>query len=238
MKNKWLILLVLPVLIAMIYIPLMAQSETAKTTAKTEESELTCTSCHADFATLLPQTHPPVKGTTISACMECHITEDRGKAEPDAFGARLHLAHLKGSEKADCLLCHTWKPGESFGLRGSDESLGTPSEEDMDLMKQMFTSAAESTHLDARHVAKDITCAGCHGKELPGVEGSVENERCLECHGPMEKLVAQTAPKDFPDRNPHQSHLGEIACTVCHAGHAESQVYCLQCHPKFEMKIK
>jgi hypothetical protein len=53
----------------------------------------------------------------------------------------------------------------------------------------------------------------------------------------MEELAKKTEPKDFPDRNPHKSHLGEIACTVCHRAHAESKVYCLGCHQKFEMKI-
>jgi len=65
----------------------------------------------------------------------------------------------------------------------------------------------------------------------------VENQRCLECHGPMEKLAQKSAPKDFPDRNPHKSHLGEIACTVCHKGHQASTVYCLDCHRNFKMSI-
>ena len=66
----------------------------------------------------------------------------------------------------------------------------------------------------------------------------MENSGCLACHGPMESLALKTEPKDFKDRNPHKSHLGDIACTVCHKGHGESKVYCLSCHPKFQMKIQ
>jgi len=107
----------------------------------------------------------------------------------------------------------------------------------MALIKDIFTSAVESNYLDARHLSKNITCAACHNKDILG-EAAMENKKCLGCHGPLEKLIDTTAPKDFPDRNPHKSHLGEINCAVCHAVHAESKVYCLECHPKFEMKLK
>jgi len=39
----------------------------------------------------------------------------------------------------------------------------------------------------------------------------------------MEEPAKKSEPKEFKDRNPHKSHLGEIACTVC--------------HKQFEMKI-
>lgn len=241
MQRKWLMLWILLALITVVCLPVIERTEAAKAKgepAQTAGKEKSCTVCHADFKTVLPETHPPVKGDTLSACLECHAPGERGKAEPNKFAARLHLAHLKSQVKADCLECHTWQPGKSFGLVGTTDSYGAPSEEDMNLMKRMFTSAAESANLDARHVSKDITCDGCHGKDLPWEEDTVENAKCLECHGPMDELAAKTAPKDFPDRNPHKSHLGEINCTVCHSGHAESKVYCLECHPTFDMKMK
>ncbi len=82
-----------------------------------------------------------------------------------------------------------------------------------------------------------VNCAGCHGKGTPQLDSTVENPRCLECHGTMEKLAKNSEPKDFPDRNPHKSHLGDIACTVCHKEHGTSIVYCLDCHRNFNMKI-
>jgi len=92
--------------------------------------------------------------------------------------------------------------------------------------------------MDNLHAKAFISCANCHGKELPAPDTTVENGKCLECHGPMDQLVKKTEPAEFKDRNPHKSHLGEIACTVCHKAHSESKVYCLGCHQKFEMKIK
>jgi hypothetical protein len=73
---------------------------------------------------------------------------------------------------------------------------------------------------------------------MPEKGDTVENDRCLACHGPMEKIVAKSTPTDFADRNPHKSHLGEIACTVCHKAHEASVVYCLGCHRLFTMKIQ
>lgn len=87
-----------------------------------------------------------------------------------------------------------------------------------------------------QHAGK-VDCAGCHGKSTPKPDSTVENPRCLECHGPMEKLAKKSEPKNFPDRNPHKSHLGDIACTVCHHEHSASAVYCLDCHRNFKMKI-
>lgn len=241
MRRNWLMLLIFLSCIPVICLPLIERTEAAKATkepAKTVDKQGSCATCHADFAAVLPKPHPPVKGEGLLACLECHVPAERVKAEPNKFAARLHLAHLKGQTPMDCLICHTWNPDTRFGLIGAQESYGAPSTDDMNLMKQMFTSAVKSAYLDARHVSKDVTCAGCHGKTLPKSGDTVENQKCLECHGPMTELVTKTAPKDFPDRNPHESHLGEIACTVCHSGHAESKVYCLECHPKFNMKIK
>ncbi len=118
------------------------------------------------------------------------------------------------------------------------ESWGAPTKEDMDLMKEIFTSWASSNYMDNLHAKAWIACAKCHGKELPMPDATVENNQCLDCHGPMDQLAKKTEPKDFKDRNPHKSHLGEIACTVCHKAHSESKVYCLGCHQKFKMKIQ
>ncbi len=92
--------------------------------------------------------------------------------------------------------------------------------------------------MDNLHAQRSIGCAGCHGKDLPKADDTVENDRCLTCHGPMEDLVKKTEPKDFKDRNPHKSHLGDMACTVCHKAHTASKVYCLDCHKKFDMTIQ
>lgn len=160
-----------------------------------------------------------------------------GKAAPNAFSAGLHRAHQGPKYKVDCTICHTWVLGKSFGLLGQKELWGKLTKEDMGVMKKMFASWADSPYLDSLHAKKNVTCIGCHGKDLAKEGDTVESDRCLLCHGPLDKLQAKTAPKDFPDRNPHKSHLGDIACTVCHHAHAASTVYCLGCHGKFQMKI-
>jgi len=108
----------------------------------------------------------------------------------------------------------------------------------MALMKEIFSSWAGSNFMDNFHARAGIACTQCHGKELPKADDTVENSRCLNCHGSLDQLAKKTEPKDFKDRNPHKSHLGEIACTVCHKGHAASKVYCLDSHKGFNMKIQ
>ena len=102
-------------------------------------------------------------------------------------------------------------------------------------MKKVFASWKSSGYTDSLHGKANIMCGGCHGGTMAKEGDTVENSRCLACHGPMDKLAARSTPKDFPDRNPHKSHLGEINCTVCHKGHAESKTYCLDCHKLFRM---
>ena len=198
-----------------------------------------CKACHADFASVLSKAHPPVKGTDLAACTTCHSPDLSGKAGKNPYSVRMHKAHIAPKGALECTACHVWEPGKAFGLLiGGKGSWGAPSKEDMDLMKEIFTSWAGSGYTDTLHARAGIVCSQCHGKELPKPDDTVQNDRCLACHGPMDKLAAKTEPKDFKDRNPHKSHLGEIACTVCHKGHGESQVYCLSCHPKFQMKIQ
>ena len=239
MKSKWLMILISLLLIEIVGMLLVVPTESAKAKkemGKAVEKHPSCSACHDDFTNILSVKHPPVKGNALRVCMKCHAVQGKDLVKPNKFEARLHLAHLKNPMNADCLDCHTWQPGKSFGLAGTTVTYGAPSHKDMALLKKIFTSAAESDYLDARHVLKDITCAACHGKDIVG-ESAVENTQCLACHGPLEKLIAKTVPKDFPDRNPHKSHLGEISCTVCHLGHGKSKVYCLECHPKFAMNL-
>ena len=196
------------------------------------------TGLRADLASVLPKDHPEVREKGISACITCHKPDISGKAVKNPFSAKIHMAALTSKANLDCLVCHTWVPGRSFGIIGGKGSLGAPARDNLDLMKNEFSSWASSGYLDNLHAKADIVCAGCHGKDIPKADDTVESARCLECHGPMDQLAKKTEPKDFKDRNPHESHLGNIACTFCHKSHTESKVYCLQCHKNFDMKIK
>jgi hypothetical protein len=239
MKKIWLPLMVLLLTFGLLGLLFVNRgAEAAKAAGSGKSTKATCKTCHADFTDVIPNGHPPVKGNDLKACTSSHSPDQTGKAEKNAFSARMHLAHVAPNGNEDCLACHTWKPGKSFGLNGIKGSFGAPKKEDVTMMKEIFSSWGGSKFMDNLHAKGSIGCAGCHGKGLPKADDTVENNRCLTCHGPMEKLVQKTEPKDFKDRNPHKSHLGDMACTVCHKAHAASKVYCLDCHKKFDMKIK
>jgi hypothetical protein len=212
-------------------------SQTKKVTAKPKSVSSSCTACHADLSSVLPKDHEQVKGAGLSACLTCHQPDLSGKAAPNPFSASIHRGHVKADTKTNCTLCHSWSPGKPFGIKGAKMSLGKVSKQNLDLSKKIFASWASSSFLDASHGKAKVVCLACHGKALPEEGDTVENDRCLACHGSLESLIAKSEPKDFPDRNPHKSHLGEIACTVCHHGHSVSKVYCLGCHVKFKMTI-
>jgi hypothetical protein len=232
MRRFWLIMSAVIALFFLIAVMLGGyNAEAAKPT------KASCKSCHADFAKVLPQNHPSVKGGDLAACTSCHKPDMTGLAKKNGFSVKIHTAHLAPKGSLDCLACHKWVPGKSFGLVGQKESWGAPTKEDMDLMKQIFVTWAGSNYTDNLHAKAGMACLQCHGKTLPKPDTTVENSQCLTCHGPMEKLAQKSEPKDFKDRNPHKSHLGDIACTVCHKAHAESKTYCLDCHKKFNMKI-
>lgn len=198
-----------------------------------------CATCHADFKSVLPQKHPPVSGKEIGACLTCHKPGSSDKAAPNPFSAGIHRPHTgaKAKAKVDCLTCHTWTAGKSFGLLSVKGSWGPLSKTDMALLKKTMASWSDSAYLDALHGKRNVSCAGCHAKRLPAESDTVETDRCLTCHDSYEKLAAKTASAEFPKRNPHSSHLVGLDCTKCHMVHGESKVYCLECHPTFNMKI-
>ena len=196
-----------------------------------------CVACHADFSSVLPKGHPAVSGAGLDSCIDCHSIGQAGEAKKNGFSTRIHLTHAGPQLRLECVACHSYVPGKSFGLIGQSISWGAPKDEDMAVIKEMFASWLTSSYTDHLHAKAMIDCAGCHGKDAPLLDTTVENSRCLACHGPQDQLAARSTPKDFPQRNPHDSHLGEIACTVCHHAHAESKAYCLDCHRNFAMEI-
>jgi hypothetical protein len=181
-----------------------------------------CTGCHSSLKSVLPARHPVVAGNTLEACFKCHNPESLGKAEPRPFAAIMHVKHMQPSVGLACVDCHVWVPKSTFGFPGRSFALGKPSVVDIELATKVFNSWATSSNLDALHAKRQITCAGCHGKGLPQKGDTVENERCISCHGSYESLAVKTRPARFTDRNPHQSHLGEIGCAVCHHAHKPS----------------
>jgi hypothetical protein len=86
------------------------------------------------------------------------------------------------------------------------------------------------------HAARGVKCVACHAsakKPQP-----VAMEKCLTCHGDTRALAEKTA--NVKPRNPHESrHYGtEADCNLCHHQHRKSENFCLDCHNRFDFKVK
>ena len=92
-------------------------------------------------------------------------------------------------------------------------------------------SQAASARLEQLHENRGTTCEQCHGEKPKGER--VPMETCLGCHGSYQKLAESSKGKS---PRPHDSHLGEIRCTLCHHVHKDSEMYCNKCHT-FELKV-
>lgn len=85
-----------------------------------------------------------------------------------------------------------------------------------------------------KHTAKNIPCEACHGPDKANLV-TPTIETCSTCH-PTKALVEKTAK--VKPANPHHSphYQDQLDCTLCHAGHMESENYCNQCH-QFDFKL-
>lgn len=72
----------------------------------------------------------------------------------------------------------------------------------MIITKQVFVSWASSNYTDNLHARAGIMCSQCHGKDIAKADDTVENSRCLTCHGPMDTLIMKLDANEFNDINP------------------------------------
>ena len=92
---------------------------------------------------------------------------------------------------------------------------------------------------------KNVPCETCHGTNNPVKPAN--QAACIQCHGQYKGKVIPGAdynPNRNPRRpelmvNPHDSHLGDVRCTLCHREHFKSpQTTCNQCHSSFKLNTK
>jgi fumarate reductase flavoprotein subunit len=83
------------------------------------------------------------------------------------------------------------------------------------------------------HTSKGLTCSSCHGE---GAKKPVAAEQCKSCHGSWRELGNETVAVLEP--NPHQGHVGELACSECHHAHTASVLYCNICHSDLKISKK
>jgi cytochrome c nitrite reductase small subunit len=123
-------------------------------------------------------------------------------------------------------------------------------EPDMDcavchVMTPYTESLEDATLLAYVHAQEGLVCLDCHEQvvleqvheearagttQLKGRRFSMES--CLDCHVPnehrsYEEIISRT---EELARNPHDSHYGELECSICHKMHKVSVDYCAQCH--------
>lgn len=75
-----------------------------------------------------------------------------------------------------------------------------------------------------RHAQAGLACTACHGEAA--FTEPVKETTCTTCHG----TYAELGQKGRWEPNPHQSHMGELACSTCHNIHKPSVSFCDECH--------
>jgi hypothetical protein len=88
------------------------------------------------------------------------------------------------------------------------------------------------------HSAEGVKCVQCHGKAKKSEP--VPQETCLSCHGKGDSKALAAKTANAKPLNPHENrHYGtEADCGLCHRQHEKSVNFCLDCHPRFDFKLK
>jgi fumarate reductase flavoprotein subunit len=99
----------------------------------------------------------------------------------------------------------------------------------------LMAAEPQKSFLADRH-AEYGDCISCHEEEKPEAGAWVDVQKCLDCHGTWDELGARTVA--FKEYNPHKSHLSEPDCSICHMGHMDSVLYCVQCHNSLNPEMR
>jgi len=196
-----------------------------------------CSECHTDINDMLPEKHARVTGNNIEICFACHIPGGLNKAKFQPFCTRLHRAHNQPGNEAACTVCHNWVEGSGLTLPGTNHSYGSGTEAELVRNQKIFSSWAASPFLDALHASKYITCCGCHGSGAKFTARPTNWDRCKGCHPGYDSSADELSSQTPPKVDPHQSHVDNLTCGVCHKAHAASSVYCLECHDDLNLSI-
>lgn len=123
------------------------------------------------------------------------------------------------------------------------------------IMDKNVTSYLTGPNLDHLHDLAGVECKECHEYPIPAeiasgikfVTGNFEvgsdgellkrkynDSMCLQCHISYDFVAENSADLD---KNPHNSHLGQMPCSTCHVSHGEQVDYCSQCHDHGEQEM-
>jgi len=128
---------------------------------------------------------------------------------------------MEGVAPGDCGVCHGSEKILPAGHADTKGMVGPDCKE----CHKGATSLRGKMSLSHSHQLNGVTCADCHGLTRPAKPP--EQKKCLSCHANYKEIATQT-DKTLPP--PHDSHMGDLDCGLCHHQHSKSENFCSQCH--------
>lgn len=133
-----------------------------------------------------------------------------------------YMIHLSNTSPEFCGICHIMDPNVDSYLTSND----------LDNLHYQAGVQCKECHdypLDAEITSGIAFLVGNYevddqGKLMPVTYG---NDMCLQCHISYDFIASST---DFLERNPHNSHAGQLPCKTCHVSHGDQIDYCSSCH--------
>ena len=129
---------------------------------------------------------------------------------------------MEGVAPGDCGVCHG---SEKVLLAGHVDTKGMAGSTCKGCHKGAKASLRGKMPLSHSHQLNGVICADCHGITEPAKPP--EQKKCVSCHADYKKIIIQT-DKTLPP--PHDSHMGDLDCGLCHHQHSKSENFCSQCH--------
>jgi hypothetical protein len=133
---------------------------------------------------------------------------------------------VKPANPGDCSTCHGEErvlPKEHPSTTKMDLKTCRTCHQDEQAEGKKSASLSGRLSLSHLHALGGKDCQSCHGeKKLP------EAENCLFCHGDVLSKKNKLNPS-LP--KPHDTHMGDLSCGLCHKAHGKSVNFCSQCHP-------
>ncbi|MEG1833780.1 MAG: cytochrome c3 family protein [Burkholderiaceae bacterium] len=124
----------------------------------------------------------------------------------------------------DCKSCHA---GKSMLPAAHPATRGMVLKDCRDCHGAAAKPLAGTMPLAHTHALASVKCAACHGQEKPRKGVAPTPEACAVCHANSEQLANRI---NLTNAKVHGSHMGDLACDLCHKAHAASENFCFQCH--------
>ncbi len=176
------------------------------------------------------------KGTIV--CTDCHTQTSGGFQKPDvAVCTHCHTkesgqTHHGGSKKTDCLVCHTFIPGQvvptCIGCHAEAQALVAA----VTTHRTIDCQSCHQTHETPAVTSKP--CAECHTEKSLSHANHEKSQDCLDCHKPHAPAMAARDTCSSCHATPRgPKPAGHDSCLTCHKPHdftATGARTCQGCH--------